>query len=112
MATWFTDDEVRGLQPQLVEMLDEARGAAGVPFVITSGLRTPAENVACGGAPDSAHLRGLAVDLRAEDSHVRSSVVRALYRAGFRRLELCPRHVHADVDPSLPQDVLVLGPDR
>lgn len=35
----------------------------GVPLVIISGRRTPAENRAAGGADNSYHLRGLAFDV-------------------------------------------------
>lgn len=110
MAIHFTDEEVRGLDPGLVHVLDYARGIAGVPFVITCGLRTPEENAAVGGALNSAHLRGLAVDLRAHDSASRYQMLKALFKVGFRRFEVVASdgHVHVDVDPTLPQDVFVV----
>jgi len=37
-------------------LLDEAREEAGVPFVCTSGFRSPAANAGAGGATTSAHL--------------------------------------------------------
>lgn len=36
--------------------LERVRERAGVPMVITSSARTPEENAAAGGAPDSAHV--------------------------------------------------------
>jgi hypothetical protein len=39
-ARYFDEAEIAGLSPQLVEMLDRARGLAKVPFRITSGLRS------------------------------------------------------------------------
>jgi len=104
MPTYFSEREVRGLDPGLVSLLDYARQLAGVPFVITCGLRTPEENVAVGGAANSAHLRGLAVDLRAHDSESRFLILAALFKVGFRRFEVVAAdgHVHVDIDPSLP----------
>ena len=46
----------------LMMALDRARADAGVPFVVTSGWRSVAHNAAIGGAGDSAHLAGHAVD--------------------------------------------------
>jgi len=111
MAKWFTPAEVDGLDPKLVEKLDLAREAAGVPFIITCGLRDADHNAEIGGAPNSAHLRGLAVDLLVVDSHTRYAVVWGLYVAGFLRIEVSNRHIHADADNSLPHPVLFLGPD-
>ncbi len=107
---YFTPEEVEGLEPELAVRLDVARGHAGIPFVITSGFRTPEENAAVGGGDNSAHLRRWAVDLRARTSGGRYFIVRGLFLAGFRRVVLYKDsdHVHADCDPSLPQDVLVI----
>ena len=68
---YFKPSEVVGLKPELCEKLDAARGLAGVPFSITSGFRTPAENVAVGGVPNSAHLKGEAADLKCSDASAR-----------------------------------------
>lgn len=93
-------------------MLDRARGLAKVPFLITSGFRTPEQNIAAGGAPNSAHLRGLAVDLRCHSPWSRYRMVSGAYLAGFRRMVLYASdgHLHLDADPSLEQDVLVVKP--
>ena len=112
MARFFTDAEVDGLQPQLVDMLDKAREFAGVPFLITCGYRSPEHNAEIGGAPNSAHTRVLAVDLRCADSWTRFRMVRGLIFAGFNRIETAPAHVHADVDQTLPQNVFILGDDH
>ena len=46
----------------LMMTLDRARHDLGVPFVVTSGWRSAEHNRAVGGAGDSAHLGGSAVD--------------------------------------------------
>ncbi len=51
------------ISPELLELLEEVREAYGKPIVITSGYRCPARNVKVGGAKNSSHLAGLAVDI-------------------------------------------------
>jgi zinc D-Ala-D-Ala carboxypeptidase len=106
MARHFTDAEIVGLQPKLVEMLDNARDVAGIPFIITSGLRTMDANALAGGAHNSSHLRGLAVDLAVGGDMDRFLITKALLAAGFNRVGLYVSHVHGDCDDSLPPNVL------
>ncbi len=40
------------------------REFADAPILISSSFRTPDDNKASGGTPDSFHLRGMAIDLR------------------------------------------------
>jgi len=108
MANWtyFTDDEVKGLDTELVAMLDRARGLAGVPFVITCGLRTQEQNDALPeSVKDSAHLSGNAVDLACADSTTRFAMLRGLILAGFTRIGVYQNHLHADNSVTLPQKV-------
>lgn len=109
---YFTPEEVAGLQPALMDRLVEARKLAMTPFVITSGYRTPERNAIVGGAPNSAHTRGLAVDLSAHDSVTRFKIVKSLFDAGFTRIVLYAGdgHIHVDCDDTLPQGVLVVKP--
>ena len=62
MYKYFKEKEIVGLNTGLVEMLDKAREIAGIPFIITSGVRTPKQNEDAGGVNDSSHRKGLAVD--------------------------------------------------
>jgi len=104
MPLYFSDDEVEGLQPELVEKLDRARGLAHVPFIITEGLAKGGSHV-----EDSAHQRGRAVDVRCSGSRDRMRIVSAALIVGFRRIGVYDKHVHLDVDDSLPQDVMWTG---
>jgi zinc D-Ala-D-Ala carboxypeptidase len=106
---YFSAEEIEGLSLQLVDMLDHARGLAKVPFRITSGFRTPEQNRAADGVWDSAHTRGLAVDLACFDSRARLRMISGLIMAGFIRIGVYSRHLHIDIDPTLPQDVLWFG---
>ena len=106
---YFTDAEVEGLDPELVELLNQARGLAGVPFVITSGRRSEESNQNAVGVKDSAHLKGLAVDLRARESLNRFKILRGLICAGFERIGLYDGHIHADIDTDKIAPVCWLG---
>lgn len=86
-------------------MLEEARRLAGIPFVLSSAFRCPEHNRTVGGVSNSAHVRGYAVDIRCVDSHSRFTMLQALLKAGFRRIELAPTWIHVDCDPDKPQDV-------
>lgn len=84
------------LKPELLSPLDKARDIAGIPFPITSGVRTLSENEAAGGAFNSAHLVGMAVDISCNDQN-RWVIVEALKKSGFTRIEVAPTHTHCDV---------------
>jgi uncharacterized protein YcbK (DUF882 family) len=93
---------------RLVLLLDEARLFAGIPFTINSGIRSPAHNASVGGSPDSAHLTGHAVDIRAVTSRHRFNIVDGLMAAGATRIGINPWRgfIHVDTDPSKPQNVI------
>lgn len=103
---FFTDAEVSGLQDSTCLKLSVARGIAQLPFVITSGLRTPTENSQLTeSVKDSSHLTGNAVDLACPDSSARFAMLKGLIQAGFTRIGIYSRHIHADDSPSLPPNV-------
>jgi len=96
-----------GLKPELWAMLDKAREYAGIPFRITSGLRSPSQNASVGGAEESNHLTGEAVDLRALNSNEHFLITKGLILAGFKRIsKKYPTHVHADISKDKSQNVL------
>src|SRR5690349_9836675 len=107
MAKWiyFTDEEVQGLDNELVAKLDQARHISGVAYEITSGYRSGDENGIDNGVRNSAHMQRKAVDLRCHDSVTRFKIFKGLYAAGFRRIGLNSIHIHADIDPTKPQTV-------
>jgi zinc D-Ala-D-Ala carboxypeptidase len=108
-AHFFTEEEVKGLDQELIAKLDWARGRARVPFIITSGYRNSEENKEVDGKDNSAHMKGLAVDLRVQDSVTRFKMVNSLLLAGFKRIGVYTNHVHVDLDGSLPQEVMWTG---
>lgn len=94
------------MNPLLLVMLDQARSILGKPIYITSSFRTAKENKSCGGASDSSHLTGDAVDIHCVDSDYRFVLLLALLKVGFRRIGIYPNHIHVDVKQS--PDGLVL----
>jgi uncharacterized protein YcbK (DUF882 family) len=106
---YFTPKELDGLQQALVEKLLYARSLSGTPFVITSGLRTPEQNAAAHGASSSSHVRGWGVDIACTSDVARFLIIRALLAAGFNRIGVYDKHIHADCDPTLPQNVTWVG---
>lgn len=106
--TYFSEAEVKGLHSEFVAKLDLARKVAGVPFIIASGFRTPENNKSVIGAvPDSAHLKGVAVDLVVKDDSALSRVIEGAFSAGIDRIGIYfdrsepqprPTHVHLDDD--------------
>ena len=103
----ISDPLMVGVSPVLMAISDKARGIAGVPFKITSGIRSPSQNALAGGASDSTHLLGEALDIACTDQ-TRWAIFFAFVQAGIKRLEVCPNHIHADIGnaPTYPQNWL------
>ena len=94
-----------------LDMLDNARDIAGIPFKINSGYRTLEQNIAIykklGKKPiKSSHLKGLAVDIACKDSRARFVIVSALKDAGFTRIGISNSFIHVDSDSDKAQDVI------
>lgn len=124
---YFSEQEVEGLDYDYIGRLDLARGRTieldplkkGVPFIITSGYRSPEKNQSLVGAvPDSAHTKGLATDLAVHSSHEVALVVEALLSVGITRIGIYvdesfqPVHIHNDVDPDKPPQVLFVKMEK
>lgn len=102
MYKYFRPNEIIGLKPELVSILDKARDMACTPFKITSGYRSPEKNAQVGGVPNSSHTKGLAVDLACTDNFKRTLILKALYTCGTDLfIEICKSHIHIDIDSSI-----------
>ena len=90
--------------PDFLELLDEARDYAGIPFVITSGFRTVDYNrelieQGFSASRNSSHLIGLAADIRVRNSSERWIILDALLEVGITRIGIGNGFIHADADP-------------
>lgn len=91
-----------------IDMLQEARILAGVPFSINSGYRCPAHNKKVGGKPTSDHLTGEGADIGCTASRERFLIVDALLTAGIKRIGIAKTFIHAGSRDDNPQGVLWL----
>lgn len=114
-AKYFKESEFKACTPrcsmqdmsqQLMYMLDAAREIAGIPFVLNSAYRSKEWDKSKGRTGNSAHTRGLAVDIRCNSNANRYIILTALLRAGFTRIGVGKTYIHADIDNSLTQRVV------
>ena len=90
-----------------IQKLQIARSRAGISFVINSGYRCKKHNKEVGGVIDSAHLKGLAADIKTLLPIDRYNIVDALIRAGFLRIEICQTWTHCDIDGTKPHGIFL-----
>jgi len=90
-----------GLKPKLVGMVAKLEDALGAKNLwITSGLRSKAYNEKIGGAENSEHLTGSAVDIaRASFKQSPEEFRRIAESLGFGGIGLYDTHVHVDIGP-------------
>lgn len=72
---------------------------SNVHFTITSARRTPEQNKACNGAPNSQHLLGEAIDMRPYGSTTYNQLLEYIHRYSddvhvFDQLILYPTFIH------------------
>jgi zinc D-Ala-D-Ala carboxypeptidase len=93
----------KNMSKNFIELLDEAREFAGIPFKINSGFRSKEHNESLRArgfkaVKNSAHLKGLAADIRTKTSAERFKVVDALLYVGMTRIGIGKGFVHCDID--------------
>ena len=89
-----------------LEMLDNARDIAGIPFSINSGYRTKEHNAKVGGVEGSSHTKGVACDIACSNSRARFIIISSLLEAGFTRIGVSSSFIHVDSDCEKSQDVI------
>jgi len=92
-SKYFTDDELRckccgqlpegGMNAELMERLDNLRGAVGEPLTLSCAYRCPAHNAEVGGVPDSQHVLGLAADVEVPDDMTVEELAEVAEGIGF-----------------------------
>ena len=89
-----------------LEMVDETRHRAEIPFKITSGYRTRKHNALVGGVNGSSHTKGLAVDISCKGSAQRFKIIYYALKVGFTRIGVSGNFIHLDNDHNKIQNVI------
>jgi zinc D-Ala-D-Ala carboxypeptidase len=96
------------MDSEFLLLLDQIREQYGRPIHINSGYRTAERNRMVGGKADSAHLRGLAADLRCDNSRDRHDLLEAIFSVGIHRVGIAKSFIHIDNDKSKAERVVWL----
>ena len=93
----------KNMTRDFLKKLDRARDIANIPFLISSGFRTPQHNVnlrkqGYKASANSSHLKGCAADIICKDSGTRQKIVNGLIMAGFTRIGIADSFIHCDTD--------------
>lgn len=99
---------IEQMSERLLRKLDSARELVGIPFVLTSAFRSVEHDKSKGRSGNSAHTRGLAVDVRAATGKEKLQVVDAALKVGFKRIGIHKSFIHLDIDDSLPNPTIWL----
>ncbi len=103
------------MNPKVLQLLRTIRETTGAPMWIASAYRTPKHNRAIGGAPNSAHVHGHAIDFSfygsdPMPSRLRWRVLEILILTKTSRFGLYNSFIHIDTAPEAwPQNVVWLG---
>lgn len=107
MYKYFTDKELscrhcglNKMNKAFMEKIDKARSLSYVPFIVTSAYRCKEHNKNVGGVEDSAHTKGLAIDILYKNTHELYVIVESLMSVSDFRIIIYPnqKFIHVDVD--------------
>lgn len=115
MSKYFKPSEFEACTPScsieqmdtaFLNRLDSVREAAGIPLKLSSAYRSKEYEKKKKRSGNSAHTRGLAVDIVCNASATRFKIVNAALKCGFKRIGIGKTYIHLDADTSLPQNVI------
>lgn len=86
------------MRESTIRMADKGREISEVPWIITSGYRTPKHNRKIGAYALSSHILGCAFDVKAEDDYTRCKIIMAAQDVGFTRIGIGKNFIHLDND--------------
>jgi uncharacterized protein YcbK (DUF882 family) len=97
-----------GIKDHLVFFLQNAhdRLPKNRVMVVTSGYRCQEHNEAIGGVENSAHTKGLAADIKFDDSSHKFMLIKAFLSVGFKRIGIYDSFIHVDIDKTKAQNVM------
>jgi len=93
------------MNTEFVWILDEIRANISVPLIVNSGFRTVLHNAKVGGTPASAHLVGLAADIRPRQwsDEIRAKIIFTAAALGIRRIGIAKSYIHLDASERNPR---------
>jgi zinc D-Ala-D-Ala carboxypeptidase len=112
---WFSKKELEcpccnkvAMDPSFEIWINRLRDVLGEPIYVTSAYRCLSHNADIGGAPDSKHLYGLALDVKYSSASYLYRLIKAAMFLGVKGIEVCDKHVHLDLR-TLPEQAMWLG---
>ncbi len=95
----FVKEKGGFIDSDLVRKMERLREYVSHPLIITSGYRSPDRNEEVGGATESLHLKGQAVDvsIKGFSPSMLYRLVKGAFLVGFGGIILYPSHVHLDI---------------
>ncbi len=95
------------MQDSFMRRLETARIKANIRFIIKSGIRTQIYNDSLkNSVKNSAHIKGLAVDISCVNDNDFIIIIKALAEAGFKRIGIGKNFIHVDYDLAKPYPVV------
>ncbi len=98
--------KIDGLEASFRTTLEGLSKGVQFDVVVTEGKP---ETAAGSHVKESAHFKGLAADIRAGNGWERYCLVAAALGLGIKRIGVYDKHIHIDVDPTLPKPVIWSG---
>ncbi len=84
------------IDSELLQKLQQLRDLIGKPIMVNSGYRTPEYNKRVGGAKNSYHMQGKAVDIKVNGLSISELKANAL-EVGFNGVGVYKNFLHVDI---------------
>lgn len=94
------------MSKDLLLLLQYVRSSLGRTVVINSGLRCPKWNKQVGSGKDSAHVKGLAVDIKCTTPRDRYELLERVLDTDVKRVGIDRGFIHIDLDKDKTQDIV------
>lgn len=96
------------ISQKLIDKLNTTRELLQKPIFINSGYRCLAHNRLVGSTDTSSHVKGLAVDIKANNGVYRYELLKILFFVGFKRIGIDKDFIHVDIDEDKSQKITYL----
>ena len=101
---------VADVSSYFMKKLQTARDYSRIPYSISSGCRCPSHNTEIGGDKNSEHIttmfkKCMGADIAVRDDRERFLILKGLILAGFKRIGIYEKHIHAGAKHNAPQKV-------